>query len=115
MNAENVENIGDETQTNQQLTENLNENEDYIEDGSYPAFDESKLTEEEKERMDEIKELIKSETLDPTTAMNILVNAVQVSYDKKHFNDLDRYLIVKSLTTFKMIAETGEDIVIKTV
>jgi hypothetical protein len=114
MNTENVENIGDETVTNQ-VNDDLNQNEEIIEDGSYPAFDESKLTEEEKERMDEIKELIRAETLDSTTAMNILVNAVQVSYDKKHFNDLDRYLIVKALTTFKLIADTGEDIVIKTV
>ncbi len=113
MNSENLENIGDETVINQEVKENVSE--EQIEDGSYPAFDESKLTDEEKERMDEIKELIRAESFDPTTAMNILVNAVQVSYDKKHFNDLDRYLIVKALTTFKMIAETGEDIIIKTV
>jgi hypothetical protein len=84
-------------------------------DGGYPEFDLSKLTDEEKERIDEINELLKSETLDPTTAMNILVNAVQVSYDKPHFNDLDKYLIVKALTTFKLIADKQEDIVIKTV
>jgi len=47
--------------------------------------------------------------------MNILINAVQVSYDKEHFNDLDRYLIAKSLTTFKDLADKQEDIVIKTV
>ena len=115
MSTENTENITEENKVLNSTTENVSENEEFIEDGSYPAFDESKLTEEEKERMDEIKELIRAETFDATTAMNILVNAVQVSYDKKHFNDLDRYLIVKSLTTFKMIAEKGEDIVIKTV
>jgi hypothetical protein len=86
-----------------------------IEDGSYPEFDMSKLTEEDKERMEEINDLLKKETFDTTTAMNILINAVQVSYDKEHFNDLDRYLIVKSLTTFKLIADKQEDIVIKTV
>jgi len=83
--------------------------------GEYPEFDLSKLTEEEKERLDEINEILKSETLDSTTAMNILINAVQVSYDKEHFNDLDRYLIVKALTTFKLIADKQEDIIIKTV
>ena len=86
-----------------------------IPEGEYLEFDESKLTEEEKERIGEINELLKTETLDPTTAMNILINAVQVSYDKEHFNDLDRYLIIKALTTFKKIADTKEDIVIKTV
>jgi hypothetical protein len=86
------------------------------EDGSYPdpEFDYEKLTDEEKARIDEINELIKAEKIDPTTAINILINAVQVSYDKDHFNDLDRYLIAKSLTTFKDLADKGEDIVIKT-
>ena len=86
-----------------------------VEDGSYPEFDYEKLTEEEKERIDEINDLLKAEKLDTTTAMNILINAVQVSYDKEHFNDLDRYLIAKSLTTFKDFADRQEDIVIKTV
>jgi hypothetical protein len=86
-----------------------------IEDGSYPEFDYEKLTDEEKERIDEINDLLKAEKLDTTTAMNILINAVQVSYDKDHFNDLDRYLIAKSLTTFKDLADNKEDIVIKTV
>jgi hypothetical protein len=76
-------------------------------------FDYESLTEEEKERYDEINELIKSEKLDPTTSLNILINAVQVSYDKEHFNDLDRYLIAKSLSCFKSHSESGEDIVIK--
>ena len=104
-----------EESTNQVVGENTTVDEGEITDGTYPEFDLSKLTEEEKERMDEINDLLKQETLDPTTAMNILINAVQVSYDKEHFNDLDRYLIVKSLTTFKNIADTKEDIVIKTV
>ena len=88
--------------------------ENEIEDGSYPPFDYEKLTDEEKARIDEINDLIKAEKIDSTTAMNILINAVQVSYDKDHFNDLDRYLIAKSLTTFKDLADNGEDIVIKT-
>jgi hypothetical protein len=86
-----------------------------IEDGTYPKFDYEKLTDEEKERIDEINDLLKAEKLDTTTAMNILINAVQVSYDKEHFNDLDRYLIAKSLTTFKDLADNQEDIIIKTV
>jgi hypothetical protein len=76
-------------------------------------FDLSQISPEEQERIDEINELIKSEKLDPTTAMNILINAVQVSYDKEHFNDLDRYLIAKALTCFKDFVDSGEDLVIK--
>lgn len=90
------------------------ENETNDEDGTYPPYDYEKLTEEEKARIDEINDLIKAEKIDTTTAINILINAVQVSYDKEHFNDLDRYLIAKSLTTFKDLADKGEDIVIKT-
>lgn len=96
-----IEVVGDETEKND-------------EDGTYPPFEYDKLTDEEKARIDEINDLIKAEKIDPTTAINILINAVQVSYDKEHFNDLDRYLIAKSLTTFKDLADKGEDIVIKT-
>jgi hypothetical protein len=71
------------------------------------------MTPEQKERMAEINELIKAEKFDPTTAINIIINAVQVSYDKEHFNDLDRFLIAKSLTCFKEYVDRGEDITIK--
>ena len=104
--------INDEPQI---LQDPSSSTEESIEDGSYPEFDYEKLTDDEKERIDEINDLLKAETLDTTTAMNILINAVQVSYDKEHFNDLDRYLIAKSLTTFKDLADKQEDIVIKTV
>jgi hypothetical protein len=85
-----------------------------MEEKNINEFDLSQLTEEDKERLDEINELLKAESLDPTTAMNILINAVQVSYDKEHFNDLDRYLIAKSLSCFKDLTDKGEDIVLKT-
>lgn len=75
-------------------------------------IDLSQLSEEDKERMDEINEIIQAEKLDTTTAMNILINAVQVSYDKEHFNDLDRFLINKALTCFKSYVDSGENIVI---
>lgn len=76
-------------------------------------FDYDSLSDEEKARYDEINELIKMEKLDPTTSVNILINAVQVSYDKDHFNDLDRYLIAKSLSCLKSFSDSGEDILIK--
>jgi hypothetical protein len=71
------------------------------------------ISPEEQERIDEINDLIKVEKLDATTSMNILINAVQVSYDKDHFNDLDRYLIAKALTCFKDFVDSGEDFTIK--
>ncbi len=76
-------------------------------------FDMSQISPEEQERIDEINELITTEKLDATTSMNILINAVQVSYDKEHFNDLDRYLIGKALSCFKEYIEKEEDILIK--
>ena len=99
----NIENL-DENLIESPIVES---NEDQVE------FDYETLSPEEKVRYDEINELIKAEKLDATTAVNILINAVQVSYDKDHFNDLDRYLIAKSLTCLKSHSESGEDIVIK--
>lgn len=73
----------------------------------------TELTEEEKLRLEEVKSLVEAETLDTTTAMNIIVNAVQVAFDSEMFNDLDKYLIAKSLNTFKDYVDKGEDIVLK--
>lgn len=69
--------------------------------------------ENNEKELDELKELVNADKLDTTTSMNILINAVQASYDKDHFNDVDRYLIYKSLNCFKELVELGEDIVIK--
>jgi hypothetical protein len=71
------------------------------------------LSEEEKVRMEEVKALVDAERLEPTTAMNILINAVQVAFDSEMFNDLDKYLIAKSLNSFKEYVDRGEDIVLK--
>lgn len=65
-----------------------------------------------KENQDEIARLVSSDKLDIRSAMNILINAIQISYDKDHFSDFDRYLINKSLTTFKHYADTKQDIII---
>ena len=61
----------------------------------------------------QLDDLIKSENIDPTIAMNILINAVQVSYDKSHFNALDRLLISKAINCFKHKIESGENFTIK--
>jgi hypothetical protein len=71
------------------------------------------LTDEEKARMEEVKSLVEAEKLDPTTSMNILINAVQLAFDSEVYNDLDRYLIAKSLNCFKGYVDSGEDIVLK--
>lgn len=75
-------------------------------------MDMSQISPEEQARIEEINELIKAEKLDPNTSMNILISAVQASYDKDHFNDLDRYLIAKALTCFKEKVDAGEDFTI---
>jgi hypothetical protein len=74
---------------------------------------EVELTEEEKLRLEEVKELVQAESLDVTTSMNIIINAVQVAFDTDIYNDLDKYLIAKSLKCFKSYVDKGEDIVLK--
>jgi hypothetical protein len=103
-----TEKIVDEQVENQILEQTI-ESEDLEDEG----FDYESLSDEDKARYDEINEIIKAEKLDPTTSLNILINAVQVSYDKDHFNDLDRFLIAKSLSCLKTFSDAGEDIVIK--
>jgi hypothetical protein len=61
--------------------------------------------------MSKMDEIIDSERIDIETALNILINAVQEKYDK--FSDIDKYLIGKSLSTFRSYYESKEDIIIK--
>ena len=58
-----------------------------------------------------INNAIDCEILDLETCMNILINATQQNFQK--FSDLDRFLISKSLSTFKWYAENKKDLVIK--
>lgn len=76
-------------------------------------FDKSQFTTDEEEQLKEIQEILDSEKLEPTTALNILLGAINSSYDKDHFNDLDRALIGKALITFRDLSEAGEDFIIK--
>ncbi len=63
---------------------------------------------------DLLKELVESESIEPTVALNILINAVQSVFDKEDcFNDLDKFLISKSLNCFKECVDRQEDFVIK--
>jgi hypothetical protein len=61
--------------------------------------------------MDRLENIINSDRMEIETAMNILINAVQEKYDE--FSDLDKYLIGKSLSTFRSYYESKEDITIK--
>ena len=76
-------------------------------------FDKSEFTPEELEQMKEAQEILDADKIEPTIALNILLGAVNASYDKEHFNDLDRALIGKALLTFKDLVEAGEDFLIK--
>lgn len=65
--------------------------------------------------MDKVKEIsnILDEEINPTTALNILISAVQVAFDKSNFNDLDKALIVKSLDCFERKVLLGKNFMIK--
>lgn len=65
------------------------------------------------EKIKEIEEIVKAEKIEPTTALNILINAIQVTFESEYFNDLDKFLIAKALTCFKSYVDSGEDITIK--
>lgn len=71
------------------------------------------VTPEMQQKIDQINSIIEAEEIDPTTAVNILINAVQVSFDKDHFTDLDRFLISKALNSLSKKVEEGEDFMIK--
>jgi hypothetical protein len=83
-----------------------------MEEQSKPQ-EQKEVTPEMQKRLDEINSIIQAEEIDPTTAVNIIINAVQVSFDKEHFTDLDRFLISKALTCLSKKVEEGEDFLIK--
>ena len=73
----------------------------------------SQLTPEEQERVDELQQLLLNDEIDPTLAINILINAVQICYGKEIFDELDKYLIARALSCIKDHVDRGEDLVIK--
>jgi hypothetical protein len=68
---------------------------------------------EETDKLKEISDILKKDEIDPTTAINILISAVQSSFDKPHFNDLDRALIAKALECFEKKIKIGKNFQIK--
>lgn len=72
------------------------------------------ITPDMQEQIKEIKEILDSPEIDPTMALNIIINAVQVCYDSEDvFNDLDKALISKALTCFQDKVKKGENFEIK--
>lgn len=75
---------------------------------------ENNLTEEELQlQQQEVLDILNTEYLEPTIAVNILINAVQTAFDHDCFTDTDRQLIVKSLQSFKRQIDLGQDFIIK--
>ncbi len=74
---------------------------------------ENNLTEEELQIQEEVLEILNTEFIEPTMAVNILINAVQTAFDHDCFTDTDRQLIVKSLQSLKRQIDLGEDFTIK--
>lgn len=72
------------------------------------------ITPEMQQQMDEVKQILDTPIIDTTMALNIIINAVQVCYDNADiFNELDRALIAKALSSFQEQVKKNEDFVIK--
>ena len=65
------------------------------------------------DKLKEITDILNKDTIDPTTALNILITVAQSSFDKEHLNDLDRALIAKALDCFKEKLDKGKNFMIK--
>ena len=74
------------------------------------------LTPEMKAQIAEIKEILDTPQIEPTMAINIIINAVQVCYDTTGiFNELDKALISKALNCFQDKVNKKEDFTIKVI
>lgn len=68
---------------------------------------------EELQIQQEVLDILNSEFIEPTMAINILINAVQASFDHDCYTDTDRQLILKSLQSLRRQIDLGEDFTIK--
>lgn len=64
------------------------------------------------DKLQEVKDILEKD-IDPTTAVNILISAVQSSFDKPHFNDLDRAIVAKALDCLEEKLTQGKNFMIK--
>jgi hypothetical protein len=76
-------------------------------------FNQEEITPEVQAQMDEINTLLNKPQIEPTQALNIIINAVQVCYTSEIFNDLDKALISKALGCFQDKIEKNENFEIK--
>lgn len=65
------------------------------------------------EQMDAINKIINTEIVDTTTALNILINVAQITFESELLNDLDRHLIGKAFASIQNSIDTNNDFVIK--
>ena len=63
------------------------------------------------DKIREVKDILEKE-LDPTTALNIILSAVKITFDDSRLNELDRALISKALMCFSEKVELGENFTI---
>jgi hypothetical protein len=61
-----------------------------------------------------IQDLLNSETIEDTTCINIIINAVGITLESDLLTELDRALILKALFSLNQKIEKGEDIIIST-
>ena len=74
------------------------------------------ISPEMQQQMDEINKILNTPIIDTTMALNIIINAVQICYEKSDiFNDLDKALIAKSLNSFQEKIKLGNDFLIKVI
>ena len=76
-------------------------------------INQEEVTPELQSQMNEIQALLNKPQIEPTQALNIIVNAVQVCYNNEIFNDLDKALISKALSCFQDKIEKNENFEIK--
>lgn len=76
-------------------------------------INQEEITPELQAQMDEINLLLSKPQIEPTQALNIIINAVQVCFGSETFNDLDKALISKALSCFQDKIEKNENFEIK--
>jgi len=64
-------------------------------------------------QMNAINDIINTDIIDNTTALNILINVAQATFDSGLLNDLDRHLIVKAFACIEDSISKCEDFIIK--
>ena len=76
-------------------------------------MEQEEITPELQEQMNEIHQILNTPIIEPPMALNIIIEAVQVCYEKDDiFNELDKALISKALSCFQEKVKNNETITI---